>query len=37
MRIKETGITNFRALCAEQIAFNDYTCLVGPAVALFIT
>lgn len=30
MRIKEVDITNFRALCAEQIAFNDYTCLVGP-------
>src|SRR6266567_622081 len=30
MRIKEVDITNFRALSAEQIALNDYTCLVGP-------
>ena len=30
MRIKEVDIRNFRALDAERITFNNYTCLVGP-------
>jgi len=29
MRIKEVDIRNFRALSAERVTFNDYTCLVG--------
>ena len=30
MKIKEVDIVNFRALAAERVSFNDYTCLVGP-------
>ncbi len=30
MKILEVDIRNFRALTAERISFNDYTCLVGP-------
>lgn len=30
MRIQEVDIINFRALTAEKVIFNDYTCLVGP-------
>lgn len=30
MKIQEVDITNFRALAAERVELNDYTCLVGP-------
>jgi len=30
MKLLEVDIRNFRALAAERISFNDYTCLVGP-------